>query len=59
MSGVFGQSLFHAVPPFFAEAEAGYLGPKAMTANEARLQCVADCDPSYLVYKIIRNRISF
>lgn len=56
MSGVFGQSLFHAVsPPPFVEAEAGYLGPKAMTGNEARLQCVADCDPSYLVYKIIRN----
>lgn len=51
MSGVFGQFLFHVVSPPFRRSGSRYPGSKAMTGNEARLQCVADCGPFYLVYK--------
>lgn len=54
MSCVFGQFLFYVVSLLSLEAEAGYPGSKTLTGDKAKLPSVADCDPSYLIYKISR-----
>lgn len=51
MSCVFGQFLFRVVSLLSLEAEAGYPGSKTLTGDKAKLPSVADCGPSYLVYK--------
>ena len=41
------------------EAEAGYPGSKTLTGDKAKLPSVADCGPSYLVYKKHQLNVSF